>query len=176
LLQYNKPYHEALESAGVVLLNLRRGKEPGDLLANDVRGGGSVTTAHVSEKHAPLVEAAYNDMQHKANAEYMASHDERGRPVRSGSMSSMAKAIEDLDLIIKSHISFDAMVKKLIGEGHDEESAKKIAAAAGNKKYGERRMKEAAHEHKPVTQVKAVTQLERVIANREKRGEKENGE
>ena len=34
--------------------------------------------------------------------------------------------------------AFDILVKKLVDKGHDEESAKRIAAAVGRKKYGKR--------------------------------------
>lgn len=40
------------------------------------------------------------------------------------------------------HIGFDELVKKLVGEGHDEESAKKIAAKIGDEKYGVKGMEE----------------------------------
>lgn len=50
----------------------------------------------------------------------------------------------------KAHIGFAKLQGKIEGEGHSSESAAKIAAAVGNKKYGEKKMHHAAKEDKPL--------------------------
>lgn len=54
------------------------------------------------------------------------------------------------DEIDKAHIGFDKLQSKIEGQGHSSESAAKIAAAVGNKKYGEKKMHHAAEEGKPL--------------------------
>ncbi len=54
---------------------------------------------------------------------------------------------------VGEHISFKAMVGKLEDKGKPEDSAKKIAAAIGDKKYGRDRMEKASRLHEPVTKV-----------------------
>jgi len=50
----------------------------------------------------------------------------------------------------KAHIGFDKLQSKIEGQGHSAESAAKIAAAVGNKKYGDKKMHHAAEEGKPL--------------------------
>ena len=47
----------------------------------------------------------------------------------------------------KEYVGFDKLVAKLVSEGHSEESAKRIAASIGRKKYGNKMNAPASSHH-----------------------------
>lgn len=73
----------------------------------------------------------------------------------ASSSAKLDKAVDHakdiaMDDVEKAHVGFDKLKQKVQAEGHSAESAGKIAAAVGNKKYGEKKMHHAAEEGKPL--------------------------
>lgn len=73
-----------------------------------------------------------------------------GIPEGSMNIVDQLKSYLELNDVHKEHIGFDAMVKKLEGQGHSTQKAKAIAASIGRKKYGAKGMEAKAEAAKTI--------------------------
>lgn len=71
-----------------------------------------------------------------------------------GKLKAALGARKSAPELAKKHIGFKALENKVEHEGYSKDSAAKISASIGRKKYGAHKMAEAAHEGKPANKVK----------------------
>lgn len=80
---------------------------------------------------------------------------------------------ENASALYEKHIGFKNLVKQLVDKGHSEESAKKIAYHIGVKKYGAKKMHQAAAKHKPLSDKEAKKETA-MFFNEHDAGEKQH--